>query len=103
MAACLTAALRARDVKAAQQALVSVRQGKLDKLEVAELLVGRTSLKEWRKLIVKMEKSAKVKVENVEEDKKKRIVQLASTEKLPEVNFVNNIFFKLHFAPMYQV
>ena len=85
LAASLVAAVRARDVKAAQQALVSVRQGKLDKLEVAELLVGQTSLKEWRKLVVKMEK---VKVENVEEGKKKRIVQFASAKKLPEVNCV---------------
>ena len=46
----LVAAVQALDVKAAQEALASLRQGKLDKLEVAELLVGRTSLKEWRKL-----------------------------------------------------
>ena len=99
LAASLVAAVRARDVKAAQQALVSVRQGKLDKLEVAELLVGQTSLKEWRKLVVMMEKMEKVKVENVEEDEKKRIVQFASAKKLPEVNCV--IFFKLYFALMY--
>ena len=46
----LVAAVQALDVMAAQEALASLRQGKLDKLEVAELLVGRTSLKEWRKL-----------------------------------------------------
>ena len=46
----LVAAVQALDVKAAQEALASLRQGKLDKLEVAELLVGRMSLKEWRKL-----------------------------------------------------
>ena len=35
-----------------------MRKGKLDKLEVAELLVGRTSLKEWRKMtkLVRMER-----------------------------------------------
>ena len=78
----LVAAVQALDVKAAQEALASLRQGKLDKLEVAELLVGRTSLKEWRKLtkMVKMEKIVKrrlsinIKVENVDEDQKKRIV-----------------------------
>ena len=42
----MVAAVQALDVKAAQEALASLRQGKLDKLEVAELLVGRTSLKE---------------------------------------------------------
>ena len=46
----LVAAVQALDVKAAQEALASLRQGKLDKLEVAELLVGRTSLEEWQKL-----------------------------------------------------
>ena len=46
----LVAAVQALDVMAAQEALASLRQGKLDKLEVAELLVGRTSLKEWQKL-----------------------------------------------------
>ena len=40
LAASLVAAVRAQDVEAAQQALVSVREAKLDKLEVAELLVG---------------------------------------------------------------
>ena len=91
LAASLVAAVRAQDVEAAQQALVSVREGKLDKLEVAELLVGRTSLKEWRKMtkMVRMEKmrrlSATIKEENVEDDQKKRIVQCAE-EKLLQVN-----------------
>ena len=91
LAASLVAAVRAQDVEAAQQALVSVREAKLDKLEVAELLVGRTSLKEWRKMtkMVRMEKmrrlSATIKEENVEDDQKKRIVQCAE-EKLPQVN-----------------
>ena len=98
LAASLVAAVRARDVKAAQQALVSVRQGKLDKLEVSDLLVGRTSLKEWRKLVVMMEKMENVKVENVEEDEKKRIVQLASAKKLPEVNGVNNVLLQIVFC-----
>ena len=94
LAASLVAAVRTQDVEAAQQALVSVREGKLDKLEVAELLVGRTSLKEWRKMtkMVRMEKmrrlSATIKEENVEDDQKKRIVQCAE-EKLPQVNFLN--------------
>ena len=50
----LVEAVRAQDVKA----LVSVRKGKLNNLEVAELLVGRTSLKEWRKMtkLVRMER-----------------------------------------------
>ena len=94
----LVAAVQALDVKAAQEALASVRQGKLDKLEVAELLVGRTSLKEWRKLtkMVKMEKIVKrrlstiIKVENVDEDQKKRIV-MSPAKKLPEVNCKDRI------------
>ena len=96
LAASLVAAVRAQDVEAAQQALVSVREGKLDKLEVAELLVGRTSLKEWRKMtkMVRMEKmrrlSATIKEENVEDDQKKRIVQCAE-EKLPQVNLLKHI------------
>ena len=98
LAASLVAAVRARDVKAAQQALVSVRQGKLDKLEVSDLLVGRTSLKEWRKLMVEMEKMEKVKVENVEEGEKKRIVQFASARKLPEVNCVKNVLLQIVFC-----
>ena len=46
LAASLVAAVRDQDVEAAQQALVSVREGKLDKLEVAELLVhtGRANM-----------------------------------------------------------
>ena len=50
----LVETVRAKDVKA----LVSVRKGKLNNLEVAELLVGRTSLKEWRKMtkLVRMER-----------------------------------------------
>ena len=102
----LVAAVQALDVKAAQEALASLRQGKLDKLEVAELLVGRTSLKEWRKLtkMVKMEKIVKrrlsinIKVENVDEDQKKRIV-VSPAKKLPEVNCKDRIV-KLEFAPI---
>ena len=88
----LVEAVRAQDVKA----LVSVRKGKLDKLEVAELLVGRTSLKEWRKMtkLVRMEKIVKrrlsaASVDKMEEDQKEKIIVKVSTEKLPEVNFQN--------------
>ena len=69
--------VEAQDVEAAQQALISVREAKFDKLEVAELLVGRTSLKQWRKMtkMVRTEKSRRlsaVKEENAEEDQKTR-------------------------------
>ena len=69
--------VEAQDVEAAQQALISVREAKFDKLEVAELLVGRTSLKQWRKMtkMVRVEKSwrlSAVKEENAEEDQKTR-------------------------------
>ena len=73
-----------------------MRKGKLDKLEVAELLVGRTSLKEWRKMtkLVRMEKIVKrrlsaASVDKMEEDQKEKIIVKVSTEKLPEVNFQN--------------
>ena len=88
----LVEAVRAQDVKA----LVSVRKGKLDKLQVAELLVGRTSLKEWRKMtkLVRMEKIVKrrlsaASVDKMEEDQKEKIIVEVSREKLPEVNFQN--------------
>ena len=73
-----------------------MRKGKLDKLEVAELLVGRTSLKEWRKMtkLVRMEKIVErrlsaASVDKMEEDQKEKIIVKVSTEKLPEVNFQN--------------
>ena len=88
----LVETVRAQDVKA----LVSVRKGKLNNLEVAELLVGRTSLKEWRKMtkLVRMEKIVKrrlstASVDKMEEDQKEKIIVKVSTEKLPEVNFQN--------------
>ena len=78
----LVEAVRAQDVKAAQQAFVSVRKGKLNNLEVAELLVGRTSLKEWRKMtkLVRMEKIVKrrlstASVDKMEEDQKEKIIK----------------------------
>ena len=74
----LVEAVRAQDVKA----LVSVRKGKLNNLEVAELLVGRTSLKEWRKMtkLVRMEKIVKrrlstASVDKMEEDQKEKIIK----------------------------
>ena len=86
-------AVRAQDVKA----LVSVRKGKLDKLEVAELLVGRTSLKEWRKMtkLVRMEKIVKrrlfaASVDKMEEDQKEKIIVEVAAKKLPKVNFQND-------------